>query len=93
MQFWSFIENDGRQKNLPNHADVRQGWAKLEGPWGSFTAGRVRGLFSRGKTDIDVLYAHRWGVGWPGALDNKGPSLGQLSFGVLGAGFRPGWST
>ena len=26
---------------------------------------------------IDVLYAHRWGVGWPGALDNKGPSLGM----------------
>jgi hypothetical protein len=90
MQFWSFIENDGRQKNLPNQADVRQGWAKLEGPWGSFTAGRVRGLFSRGNTDIDVLYAHRWGVGWPGALDNKGPSLGQLSFGVLGAGFSAG---
>ena len=33
LQFWSFIENDGRQKNLPNNSDVRQGWAKLEGPW------------------------------------------------------------
>ena len=90
IQLWAFIENDGRQKNLPNVADVRQGWAKLEGPWGSFMAGRVRGLFSRGNTDIDVLYAHRWGVGWPGAIDNKGPSLGQLSFGVLGAGFSAG---
>ena len=38
----------------------------------------ARAVLAR-ETDIDVLYAHRWGVGWPGALDNKGPSLGQLS--------------
>jgi len=45
VQIWAFIENDGRQKNLPNIPDARQGYAKLEGPWGSVTAGRVRGLF------------------------------------------------
>ena len=37
-----------------------------------------------------MLYAHRWGVGWPGNLDNKGPTLGQLGFGVLGVGFSSG---
>jgi hypothetical protein len=87
VQFWAFIENNGRQKNLPNYPDARQGYAKLEGPWGAFTAGRTRTLFSRGATDIDVMYAHRWGVGWPGKLDNNGPTLGMLGFGVLGSGF------
>jgi hypothetical protein len=87
VQFWAFVENNGRQKNLPNYPDARQGYAKLEGPWGALTAGRTRTLFSRGATDIDVMYAHRWGVGWPGKLDNNGPTLGMLGFGVLGSGF------
>ncbi len=90
VQIWMFVENNGRQKNLPNYPDARQGYAKLEGPWGSFTAGRMRTLFSRGATDIDVMYAHRWGVGWPGKIDNNGPTLGMLGFGVLGSGFSSG---
>jgi hypothetical protein len=87
IQIWSFIENEGRAKAPRSIPDVRQGWARLEGPWGSFTAGRVRGLFSRGASDIDVLYAHRWGVGWPGAIGNVGPTQGMVGFGVLGSGF------
>jgi hypothetical protein len=87
IQIWAFVENDGRQKNLPNFADVRQGYVKVDAPWGTVTVGRTRALFSRGATDIDVMYAHRWGVGWPGNLDNRGPTLGQLGFGVLGSGF------
>src|SRR5438445_752311 len=70
--------------------DARQGYAKVEGPWGALTVGRMRTLFSRGATDIDVMYAHRWGVGWPGKLDNNGPSTGMLGFGVLGSGFSSG---
>ena len=76
----------GRTKANPNLPDVRQGYAKLEGPWGSFIAGAST-LTSRGATDIDVLYAHRWGVGFPGAIDNKGPTQGMVGFGVLGSGF------
>jgi hypothetical protein len=87
IQIWSFIENEGRAKSTRSIPDVRQGWAKLEGPWGSFTAGRVRGLFSRGASDINVLYAHRWGVGWPGSIGNVGPTQGMVGFGVLGSGF------
>ena len=87
IQIWAFVENNGRQKNLPNYPDARQGYLKLEGPWGSFSAGRMRALFSRGATDIDTLYAHRWGVGFPGKIDNNGPTTGQLGFGVLGSGF------
>ncbi len=87
VSIWAYIESDQRAKGSPNPADVRQGYAKLEGPWGSFLAGRTRTLFSRGATDIDVLYAHRWGVGFPSSIDNKGPTQGQVGFGVLGSGF------
>jgi hypothetical protein len=87
ISIWAYIESDARQKNNPNPADIRQGYAKLEGPWGSFLAGRTRTLFSRGATDIDVLYAHRWGVGFPNVIDTKGPTQGMVGFGVMGSGF------
>jgi hypothetical protein len=87
IQIWSFIESEVRTKANPNLADVRQGYAKVEGPWGSFLAGRTRTLISRGATDINVLYAHRWGVGFPNAIDSKGPTQGMVGFGVLGSGF------
>jgi hypothetical protein len=91
MQFWAYIESINRQKNQPNYPDVRQGYAQLEGPsWGSVTIGRTRTLFSRGATDIDTMYAHRWGVGFPNAVDSNGPTLGQIGFGVLGSGFASG---
>jgi hypothetical protein len=92
IQFWAYVESEGRQKNVRNYIDVRQGYAKLEGWWGSFLAGRTRALFSRGATDIDTMYAHRWGVGWPGGsnIDNYGPTLGQIGFGVMGSGFAAG---
>ena len=90
MQIWAITENFDRRKAVANYPDVRIAYGKLEGLWGSVTAGRVRALFSRGATDIDALYAHRWGVGWPGAIDNNGPTLGQIGFGVLGNGFSGG---
>jgi hypothetical protein len=89
ISIWAFIESISQSKSNPNPADVRQGYAKLEGPWGSLLAGRTRTLFSRGATDIDVLYAHKWGVGFPGAtaIDSNGPTAGQVGFGVMGSGF------
>lgn len=92
VQIWAWVESNGRRKNEINYADVRQGYAKLEGSWGSVLAGRTRSLFSRAATDIDVLYAHRWGVGFPGgaAIDSNGPTNGQIGFGLLGSGFAAG---
>src|SRR6478609_7865795 len=93
IQVWSVIEPDGRNKGTGIPADFRQGYAKLEGFWGSFLAGRTRTLFSRGATDINVLYAHRWGVGGSGnkSIDSTGPMQGMVGFGVLGSGFAPGF--
>lgn len=90
FQIWAYIESQLRAKNQPNPADVRQGYGKVEAPWGTVTAGRQRCLFSRGATDIDVMYAHRWGVGMPHPVDSNGPTLGQIGFGVLGSGFAGG---
>lgn len=91
VQIWAFIESIGRNKGQANYADVRQGYGKLEGSWGSFLAGRTRTLFSRGATDINVMYAHRWGVGFPNQIDSNGPTQGMVGFGVLGSGFAAGF--
>ena len=92
VQIWSYIESENRNKGFANPADLRQGYAKLEGPtWGSLTAGRTRTLFSRGATDINVMYAHRWGVGFPNQIESKGPTQGMVGFGVLGSGFAAGF--
>jgi hypothetical protein len=90
IQIWAFIESEDREKGMPNPPDVRQGYAKLEGLWGSFLAGRTRTLFSRGATDINVMYAHRWGIGFPNKIDRTGPTQGMVGFGVMGSGFGAG---
>lgn len=91
VQIWAFVESIARNKGQANYADVRQGYGKLEGSWGSFLAGRTRTLFSRGATDINVMYAHRWGVGFPNQIDSNGPTQGMVGFGVLGSGFAAGF--
>ena len=90
LQFWSYVESESRVKNLPNPIDVRQGYVKVEGRFGSILVGRARSLFSRGNTDIDILYGHRYGVGFPGNVDSNGPTNGQIGFGLLGSGFDAG---
>jgi hypothetical protein len=90
IQIWAYVEATARKKSELNFADVRQGYVKVDAPWGSVLAGRSRALFSRGATDIDVMYAHRWGVGWPGNIDQNGPTAGHVGFGVLGSGFAAG---
>jgi hypothetical protein len=91
MQIWTWVESASQVKTALNYADIRQGYVKLEGPWGSLLVGRSRGLFSRGATDIDVLYGHGYGVGYPGGIDTAGgPTQGQIGFGLLGSGFAAG---
>ena len=94
IQLWSYVEADGRQKGHLSQIDVRQGWGRVKAPWGTLTAGRQRGLFSRGATDIDALYAHGWGVGFPANVDSAGtggPTNGHIGFGVIGSGFAAGF--
>jgi hypothetical protein len=63
---------------------------KLEGPWGSFLAGRAEEIFSRGSSENDSLYAHRYGLGFPGNIDSVGPAVGLISFGIMAQFPTPG---
>jgi hypothetical protein len=87
---WAQVESEDRRKYLPVVADVREGYMKLEGPWGSFLAGRTLALFSRGAVEIDFMYGHGYGLGFPADIDVRGPAAGHIGFGVLANGFAPG---
>lgn len=90
IQFWAWVESLDQQKDQINSADVRQGYVKLEGAWGSLMVGRSSELFVRGNTEIDILYGHGYGAGYPEAVNSNGPTQGQSGFGLLGSGFASG---
>jgi hypothetical protein len=87
---WHAIQTEARRKFYENFPDVREGYIKLEGLWGSLLVGRALTLFSRGATEIDFLYGHGFGVGSPANYDSRGPSAGHVGFGVLANGFASG---
>lgn len=87
LEFWTFIESPNRNVGNPNYVDLKQGYAQVEGPFGTILAGRGRGLFSRGATDINAKYGHGYAVGFPHALDSNGPTRGMIGFGVMGTGW------
>jgi hypothetical protein len=95
MAFWSTIESN-RQRFAATPIDVREGYLRLAGPWGTFQAGRALGLFSRGHVEIDFLYAHGFGLGFPcsesGGFGGIGPACGQIGFGVIFPFFAAGFS-
>ena len=90
ISFWTTIEALGLRKTNPIYPDAREGYAKLHGPWGTLLVGRALDLFSRGATENDFMYAHGYAVGFPGNIDNAGPTAGLIGFGVLAAFFSPG---
>lgn len=93
MAIWATLETQSRWKYVPVYADVREGYLKLDGPWGNFLAGRSLGLFGRGSTEIDFRYMHGYGLGRPcedKGLDEAGPTCGQIGHGVMFPGFSPG---
>ena len=90
ISIWSTIESQGQrtyQKNLP---DVREGYVRVEGPYGTLLAGRALSLFGRGATEIDFLYGHGYGVGAPQGFNDQGPTAGHIGFGVLANIFAAG---
>jgi hypothetical protein len=87
---WMTIEAEGQRKFNNPYAFAREGYAKLEGRWGSLLVGRALDLFSRGATENDFLYGHGYALGFPGNVNNAGPTAGMIGFGVLAAFFSPG---
>ena len=90
VSLWATIESESQRKTDPIETDAREGYLKLEGPWGSLLVGRALDLFSRGATENDFLYGHGYGVGFPGNIDTNGPTAGLIGFGVMAAFFAPG---
>lgn len=91
MHLHSVIEPPDRRKWRVIETDFREAYFKLESPtWGSVWAGRSGSLFSRGATEITYLYGFNYGLGVPAGVDNVGPGVGHIGFGVLAANFAPG---
>jgi hypothetical protein len=90
ISVWAFIESVAHRKYFPVYPDVREGYLRLDGEWGSLLVGRAGVLFSRGATEIDYLYGHGYALGFPGNLDEAGPAVGHIGFGVLANGFAAG---
>jgi hypothetical protein len=90
LALWSDIETN-LSVYIQAQTYMQEGYLRLEGPWGQFTAGRQLALFSRGAVDIDFLYAHGNGLGWPCNFNFIYATCGQIGFGVLFPFFRPGF--
>jgi hypothetical protein len=89
LSLWSDIETN-QTVYLEPLTFMQEGYLKLEGPWGTLTAGRQLALFSRGAVEIDYNYAHAYGVGWPCNFNSIRAACGQIGFGVLFPFFRSG---
>jgi hypothetical protein len=90
LSVWTNIENENERPFVPVFPDAREGYLRVEGPAGALTVGRSLTLFSRGATQIDFLYGHRFGVGNPAGFDDQGPSGGFVGYGVLASTFEAG---
>ena len=89
VSLWATIQSDGQRKTNPVTTDAREGYLKVEGPWGSVLAGRALDLFSRGATETNFLYGFGYGVGM-GDVDGIGTASGLIGFGVMASFFSPG---
>jgi hypothetical protein len=116
LSIWGTIESDdtksaGRAELAPANgirdngvsADFREGFLKLEGNWGQVEGGRFMNFVGRGLTEMDSLYGHGYGAGFPtvqrngldpvtGDLTFPGPMGGMTGFGVLSSSYSAGLS-
>lgn len=90
VSIWADIETENERAYYPLVPDVRDGYMRIDGPAGGLLVGRALTLFSRGATEIDFLYGHRYGVGNPAGFQAQGPSGGFVGYGVLAATFAAG---
>jgi len=90
ISMWANIEDENQRAFVPAFPDTREGYLQVSGPAGSLLVGRALTLFSRGATEIDFLYGHRYGVGNPAGFTTQGPAGGFVGYGVLAATFNAG---
>ena len=96
ISLWGTAESYGRDrtqdigKYTSKGFDVREGYLQLDGPWGSFGAGHLSGIFGGISTEIDYLYAHAFALGLP-CLDIYYPTCGHVGTGAISPGFAAGF--
>ena len=90
FSIWAATETINRRTFHANNPDVREAYAKIEGPAGSLLVGRALSLFSRGGVEIDFLYGHGWAVGNPAGFDEQGPTAGHIGYGIVAPVFVAG---
>jgi hypothetical protein len=113
LSIWGNIESDDDDQGKPTieplngnrdngvKANFREGFLKLEGGWGEVDGGRFMNFVGRDLTEMDVLYGHGYGAGFPAIRRNSlapvtgdlffpGPTGGMTGFGVLAASYSAG---
>jgi hypothetical protein len=90
VSLWMTIDSEAQRKTQLIFTQAQEGYLRIDGPYGSFLAGRALDLFSRGASQNDFMYLHGYSVGFPGNINSTGPTAGLLGFGVLAAFFSPG---
>lgn len=90
IAIWAPVESIGRDKWRPVDADVREGYFQIEGNFGAVTGGRVKPIFGRTSYEVDQLYGHGYGVGYP-CIDEAGPTCGQVGLGAIDPGYAAGF--
>jgi hypothetical protein len=97
VSLWGTAQTYARDRNndvgdkTTKGFDVREGWVALDGPWGTFIAGRQSGILGGISTEIDFLYGHNFGLGLP-CLEIYYPACGHIGTGALGPGNAAGFS-
>jgi len=96
ISLWGTAESYARDrtqdlgKSTSKGFDVREGYLSFDGPWGTFGAGHISGIFGGMSTEIDYLYAHAFALGLP-CLDVYYPTCGHVGTGAISPGFAPGF--
>jgi len=90
LGLWTTVETFDRNKWLIVNPDAREGYVKIDGPWGGVLVGRSLGLFGRGSTQVNYDFAHGYGLGFP-CDDKLGPTCGHIGTGVMFPGFAAGF--
>lgn len=91
LAYWATIDTQSQYEVSAVDLDAHEAYLKVESArWGSFTAGKILELYSRGADENDFLYHDGYALGFPGVIDNFGPTIGMIGFGVMAPFFSPG---
>jgi hypothetical protein len=89
----SIVDSRDQRKFFPLNPNAREGYVRVDAPWGTVVAGRTATLFDRGAYESDVLTLHGYGVGFAAdPISNQQlPTYGQIGLGILPMDYAAGF--